>query len=199
MKRLMMTVAALGLLTTAAQAATTLYKRGAWETYITRATDNRPMCGMKVEGRGTMLTIKYSGDQIFLQMYKMGWSIPAETEIPGWLQFDNSQRFPMIGTGYMHRSGAGYVEFTVKQGTEVEFLSLFGDADKMVLGFDQGTQVPFTVNMNGSRGAAQSFKGCVVAIDTPEPQPFAKPAPQLPQPFGKPPVQPTTKKDDGSV
>jgi len=76
---------------------------------------------MVVLGRGTSLMVKYNGGDIFMQVYKDGWSIPAETEIPGWLTFGNSQRYPMIGTGDMHRNGVGYVEFTVKSGPEAPF------------------------------------------------------------------------------
>ena len=200
MRRFLLTAAALALLTTAATAApTTLYKGGAWETFITTNVENKSQCVMVVLGRGSSLMVKYAGGDIFMQIYKDGWSIPADTKIPGWLQFDNSQRYPMMGAGDMHKPGTGYVEFHVKEGSENGFLDLFAAANKMVLGFDQGTQPPFSVNMNGSRGAALAFGRCAKAIDTPEPQPYAKPAPQAPQPFGKP-TQPTAPvKDDGSV
>lgn len=101
----------------------------------------------------------------------------------------------------MHSTRIGFVEFAVKEGSEKGFLNLFGDANKMVLGFDQGTQVPFIVNMNGSRAAAVMFARCAKVIDTPEPQPFA--TPPAPQPFGNgsTPVkkQDRAKPDDGSI
>jgi hypothetical protein len=80
--------------------------------------------------------VKYSGSDVFLQLYKYGWSIPRDTKIPSWLQFDNSQRFPMIGYGDNHRNGMGYVEYTVENGKEADFLSLFSDANRMILGFE---------------------------------------------------------------
>ena len=114
MKRSLLAAAALLLMATGAEAAkpTTLSRSGAWETYITRNSDSKPMCGMKVTGRGSVLTIKYSGSEIFLQIYKEGWQIPENTDIPGWLQFDSSQRYPMIGSGSMHTTGMGWLAAT---------------------------------------------------------------------------------------
>jgi hypothetical protein len=49
MKRTLLVAAAVLLMSTAAQAQKTLYRGGAWETYITKNTDNKFMCGMKVK------------------------------------------------------------------------------------------------------------------------------------------------------
>ncbi|MDE5446462.1 hypothetical protein GWG65_34900 [Bradyrhizobium sp. CSA207] len=168
------------LMATTAQAATVLQKSGAWQTYITKNSDGKPMCGMLVLGRGSSLMVKYSsGGEIFIQIYKDGWSIPHGTEIPGYLTFDNSQRFPALRFGSMHKDGTGYVEFTIKAGTEADFIDLSKTARKMVVGFDQGTQLPFEVNMQGSRAAASMFGRCATSIDqiaADAPQPFANAA-----------------------
>jgi len=74
-------------------------------------------------------------------------------------------------------------------------------ANTMVVGFDQGTQRPFIVDMTGSRDVAVTFTRCAMHLDAnakPSPQPFVK---DTPQPFGKQPTKtaPTQKKDYGSV
>jgi hypothetical protein len=162
--------------------ATTLYKGKVWQTYVVKDTDNRPMCGMQVNGSDSALFMKYAGNEVFLQLYKLGWSIPKGTEIPGWLKLDND-RFPIIGVGNTTEdTRTGYVEFFVKEGTETEFLNRLTDTKAMQIGFDQGTEKPFNVVMLDSRDAVKTFMDCAKVIDTPTPQPFAQPA-KGPQPF----------------
>ena len=89
--------------------------------------------------------MKYAGNEVFFQLYKLGWSIPKGTEIPGWLKLDND-RFPMIGVGNTTEdTRTGYVEFSVKDSTETEFLNRLTDTKAMQIGFDQGTEKPFNV------------------------------------------------------
>jgi hypothetical protein len=203
MKRslLLATAAALLMATSPASAFRSLYKGGAWQTYITTSdSDGKPLCGMSTSGNGATLHVKYTSHaKLFIQIFQDGWSIPPGTAIPGYLIFDKSEKFPAIGTGYKDKDGQSYVEFTIKSGTEIDFMGLVADADKLIVGFDQGTQNPYRVNMTGSRMAAKALGSCADFVDALEtaPQPFAKHAPQpfdtKPQPFN--PEQPAKLKD----
>jgi len=204
MKRTLLAAAAVALLATSAQAVTpktTLSRSGVWETFITTNDNGVTICGMQVNGRDSSLMVKYTGEQIFIQIFKAGWKIPNGTKISGSFIYDR-ERFPANGTGYVSDVGHSYVEFKIKAGGEAEFIRQFTEANTMVVGFDQGTQRPFIVDMTGSRDAAVTFTGCAMHLDAnakPSPQPFVKD--DTPQPFGKQPTKtaPTQKKDDGSV
>ena len=203
MNRTLLAAGAVALLATSAQAVTpktTLSRSGVWETFITTNDNGVTICGMQVNGRDSSLMVKYTGEQIFIQIFKAGWKIPNGTKISGSFIYDR-ERFPANGTGYVSDVGHSYVEFMVKAGGEAEFIRQFTEANTMVVGFDQGTQRPFIVDMTGSRDAAVTFTRCAMHLDAnakPSPQPFVK---DTPQPFGKQPTKtaPTQKKDDGSV
>ena len=217
MKRSLLAAAAMLLLATTANAtnnAKILSRSGAWETYITTSDKGNPLCGMQVFGSNSAMMIKYFvGSEMLIHIYKIGWRIPDGTKIPGYIRFDNGERVEVSGFGGKStgQSGISYVEFRIKVGAESEFLNEFGAANKMVIGFDEGTQLPFHVNMSGSRTAAGMFGKCMAYIDgkaADAPQPFAKPP--TPQPFGQQPAQPfgngstqpvkkPGKRDDGSV
>lgn len=197
------TLASVALLSPA-KAANTRYlsQKGAWSTFIADAdTDGKPICGMQVVGRGVSLMVKYqNGDQLFMQIFKYGWNIPSGTDIPGYLAFDKSEHFPFEGKGGKGPNGEGVVTLGIKPGTEEDFLGVMADADKMIVGFTQGTQPPLIADMAGSRDAVNVFRACSSKIDqiaADAPQPFAKQT--APQPFGNNPVQqqPAAKRDDG--
>jgi hypothetical protein len=151
MKRALLAAATVALLATSAQAATpktTLSRSGVWETFITTNDKGVTICGMQVNGRDSSLMVKYTGEQIFVQIFKAGWNIPNGTRISGSFTYDR-ERFPANGTGYVSNVGHSYVEFMIKAGGEAEFIRQFTEANTMVVGFDQGTQRPFIVDMTG--------------------------------------------------
>ena len=189
------------LMATTAQAQTTyLSHKGAWATFVVKADNGRLQCGMQVLGNGSSLMVKYAtGDQIFLQVFKDDWRIPKGTDIPGYLAFDNSERYPFEGVGGPGPNGEGVVTLGIKPGTEDAFLSLMADANKMTIGFTEGTQPPLVANMSGSRDAVAMFRKCSTGIDAvaaAAPQPFGKPAPQ---PFNSAPAAKPARKDDGGI
>jgi hypothetical protein len=206
MKRSLLAAAAMLMAATTAQAGTTyLSRKGFWSTFVSTSIETgAPICGMQVLGNNSSLMVKYSGSDIFIQVFKIGWSIPDKTPIPLYLAFDNGPQFHAEGvSGKDARDGASYVEFWIKDGGEAKFLDQFSEADKMIVGFDTGTQPPFGVKMAGSRTAADVFRLCSARIDAnAAAQPYARQEKREPQPFGKkdqPAVKPAAKKDDGSI
>jgi hypothetical protein len=82
------------------------------------------------------------------------------------------------------------VEFTLKGDLIGDFLHEFGEANRMWVRFDAGTEQPWVADMVGSRKAAAMFKNCVASL------------PQPTQPFAQQPSQPyssASKKDDGGI
>jgi hypothetical protein len=182
----------------AASGETVLHQGPVWRTYITTNTDTGiPLCGMQVNGNGSALILKYTtSGKMFMHIFKNGWSIPNGTKIAGYIAFDNSGQFPTVGAGYT-KQGNSLVEFFVKEDTEIDFLNLFKQAKKMIIGFDEGTQPPLTVDMTGSAEAATVFASCSAQIDKlAAQQPFGKPNNQ--QPFNAPKSD-AVKRDDGGI
>jgi hypothetical protein len=68
-------------------------------------------------------------------------------------------------------------------------LKVFGDADKLTVNFPQGDEPQWTTKMEGSRKAANAFRGCMHDV-----QQTAGTQPVLPQPTGNARV-----KDDGGI
>ncbi len=210
MKRILMASAAVLLMATSAQAEPKVLSRsGAWTTFYTVNDTNIPMCGMSIEGHltggATRLFVKYNagGDKLFIQIYNDGWRIPENTEIPGYIVFDTSPRFPFTANGGMSsRTRSGVVTLSIAADAALDFLHEFSEAKKIIIGFDSGTQTPMELNMQGSRDAANVFKRCNASIDeaaAKAPQPFAKK--DTPQPFDNATGQKSVvkKKDDGSI
>lgn len=209
MKRLLAAALALSL-STPALAAMQEVRSGAWTTFGGLSTKGVPTCGMSVSGRDRNFYIKYQSSidstAIYFQMYRNTWHFGEGNDVPMKLGFDNGE--PMLSGSavtYGTPDGRGYVEFHIEGKLIGDFLHEFGEANKMWIRFDSGTEDGWVADMAGSRKAMQMFLGCISKMEKPT-QPFgeskAQPAPT--QPFGDKkvpttPVKPTAKKDDGSV
>jgi hypothetical protein len=200
MKRTLLAAATVALLATSAQAVTpktTLSRSGVWETFITTNDNGVTICGMQVNGRESSLMVKYTGEQIFVQIFKAGWNIPNGTKISGSHTTANASR-PMGRLRVRRRPQLCRVQDQGWRRGRV-YPSVHGSQPWW--SFRSGPQRPFIVDMTGSRTAAVTFTRCAMHLDAnanPSPQPFVK---DTPQPFGKQPTKtaPTQKKDDGSV
>jgi hypothetical protein len=87
-------------------------------------------------------------------------------------------------------------------------LDLFADANAMTMGFKEGSEPPWAINMRGSRETVDSFAKCVIALgQTPgTTQPFGSSKPSATpanpsQPFGgsKPATTTPRPRDNGGI
>ncbi|MCK1516277.1 hypothetical protein IVB22_27965 [Bradyrhizobium sp. 190] len=225
MKRSIAAIIAASVLASTAPASATndlryLHRSGYWKTFVTTTHNGTPLCGMQSDFgqngiiEGTLMVKFIKGDQhVLVHVFKTSWRIPKDITIPVYMTFDNSQPFTATATGMVTQSGLSYVEFGIASDFLLNFFRLFAGANRMTLGFSEGSEQPWTTGMIGSREAVGSFTNCITTVSPPatsstQPhgggatQPYGR-APST-QPFGaKPaPTQPASrpvKRDDGSI
>ncbi|MGY8679783.1 hypothetical protein Q2941_18585 [Bradyrhizobium sp. UFLA05-153] len=208
------------LMATAAQAAsvddnkTTLRTAGYWTAwYDPSNADGKPMCGMRQSldasnGATGGVMIKYvPGGNIFVQIYKSNWAIPAGTDVPIYVQFDNGNQYPVTAGGSPAPSGAGlgsWIHFHIADSFSKSFIELFMTGNTMTVGFREGSERPWPVTLYGSSEVGEAFRKCALVLN--ERQPKAT------QPYGTKPTQPfsggngattngakPSKRDDGGI
>ena len=205
MKRLMMTAAALALLTTAAQAKPhTLFKGTYWQTFgMASNDDGQPMCGMRTGGDVTRLYIKWTPQNgMKVQVWKSNWRLAEGTEVPFVLGFfdgakpgDNITLSTDGGLAEPTEGGIGTSVFmTVSNENMAKLLKVFGDADRMTVNFPQGDEPQWNAKMEGSRKAADEFMHCMYVVQQNIPTSPVKPT----QPTGKTTPKANVK-DNGGI
>jgi hypothetical protein len=171
MKRLLLTTAALALLTTAASAGneTTLYKGKYWEAYAIGAnSDGKPMCGMSASNGHVQFLVKWDVDDgMFLSVYKDTWRLPKNANVPVDFYFvdddgPNSATFS-IKNAFVSpiEIPGGSLVANVKDADSDNVLEAFGAAERVIISFPAGNEQPWTVPMEGSRKASIAFKACM--------------------------------------
>ena len=178
MKRLI-AAAALMLLTTAAHAGQAskmipFYKGKFWLTYgMSSNNDGVPMCGMQTTGSDRLFYIKWiPTNGMIVQAWKQNWRLPEGSEVPFKLDFvdnanaDNNRTITAeAALGTPSDAGRGSSVFmTIEDGEMGELLRVFAEADKMTLRFPAGDEPAWDAKMEGSRKAAEAFRGCIMGI-----------------------------------
>ena len=206
MKRSLFAAAATLLVATTPQAAKSDYvnlkSKGNWTAFYTVSNQGNPLCGMTTywlnnrDGTAATAHLKYtSGSVITVQLFKSGWRIPKGTTVNVSISFDNSQQFAVGAKSGIYENDA-YLQFDVKEGTEADLLGLIADAREFKINFPDGDEPTWVAKMYGSREVSDAFRRCAFALDKNAPtQPTGKAAPTQPTK----PMQPATKRDDGSV
>ena len=177
MTRLVVTAAALALLTTAAQATSkpyTFYKGGYWETFgMVSNSDGDPMCGMQTSGANNQFYVKWTPTNgMVVQVWKSNWRLSNETNVSFSLEFSDNEkpddhRTLNTDTGWATRTkdGSGSSLFmAVANDSMAELLKVFSDADTAVITFPEGDEPSWSVKMDGSRKATNEFMHCMYAI-----------------------------------
>jgi hypothetical protein len=175
MKRLMMTAAALALLTTAAQADATLYNGKAWNTYYVSDTydTHTPLCGIMAkltDAVGGSVMVKYaSTNGVTVQAWKQGWSMPAGTTVPFSTELydkDSDITTPIDATEAksLTDNGGAFVTMKILSPDVPRFIKAFGDADGMFFKFPYGTEPTWSIRMDDSRAAMKRFTACMQQI-----------------------------------
>jgi hypothetical protein len=187
MRSLIVAATAASLLTTAAQAETKVTaSAGNWRAWTGKSNESKtPMCGLGIFMSDRSFMIKWLNDgdnKIFLHVIKLSWKIPAETEVPIELKYDEDD-FTYGGTAWANGDNGFAINF--QDDFVGKFMREFRAAAHLYLSFPSGNEKPWALDMTGSRAIADVFAGCI--------QKLAGTAPtnrrQATQPFGK--VQPT--------
>jgi hypothetical protein len=175
------------------------------------------MCGMGsrinyTSGADGLFMVKFSGDDVFVHIFKTSWKIPSGTKIPIWLKFDRGEPLTTTASGGSPEDGGigGFVEFSIKPDFTKDFLGLFANANSMTLGFEQGSENPWAINMTGSREVAESFRKCSLELaqkpgstqpygNSGTTQPYGNKPARPSQPFGTQPTPKQQPRDDGGI
>jgi hypothetical protein len=156
--------------------------------------DNKLNCGMDaagvMNGQYALFSVKTSGDGLVFIIMKDGWKFPSSDSkngvvVPLTLGFDNNKD-AFIGAaarGYMGDGKYPTVAFFAPTDGDNaknadEFVEAFAHADSMWIKFENGNEQPWTVNMQGSRGAANAFRTCLASLPPSATQPYGNPATQ---------------------
>jgi hypothetical protein len=186
-KLLLTTVVAIAFAAPASAKVQFVSSYGVWTVYAGTTDKGKPICGMLIKDNtpaGRTLHVKaidgFGG--ILLMAWKPGWRIPDETEMPITLGFDRDTFGSTTAYGYTSAGDeSSHIEFRVVEGpATAKFLEEFAHADVMVLRFDSGSEVPWSMKMDGSRKAANDFAYCMAkyirpATTQPYPQASTQP------------------------
>jgi hypothetical protein len=220
MKRSLLAAALLAATATTALAASAsnsvvLRTAGYWKAYYDPSNSGgKPMCGMVsmidyTNGATGSFMVKYApGGDLFVDVYKTSWAIPKDTAVPIFLQFDRSAPLTVTALGNPAETYSGsFVQWPIKDDFIKSFIDLFANANSMTLGFQQGSEKPWAINMSGSREVAESFRKCVTMLSQGPSQPYGSSSPSQPyggaqppqpsQPFGG--SKPAPKANDGGI
>jgi hypothetical protein len=154
MKRLLLTAAALALLTPAAQAGTAkpyiLHQGKYWQTYaMTKNNDGIPMCGMQTMGDRSSFFIKWTpSGGMWIQIWKYEWRLTAATGVSFQLEFiDNAKpgenETLTTKNGWATPSDSGYgssLYVNIDGEDHSRLLQVFGEADRVLINFLDGDE-----------------------------------------------------------
>jgi len=185
--------------------------RGNWKAYRTTSSTGKTLCGMTTVDNSTdSFYLKYgSGDAQFVgQIVKYSWHFPPYNKaikIPLTIGVDRNPIISGNAVGYAEPFSTGgrtyqmpIVEFHLGFDKVNGFLDDISLASKMWLRFDQGSEKPWVLDMEGSAVVAIVFKGCASDLmklsnaTPPATQPYDHAAPAQPS---QPSTQPYTKAD----
>lgn len=134
----MVAIAALSQGAARASDITMLGTFGAWQAYGGLSEDGKGLCGIVETGNdGRSIYLKYFGgtEQLVIQLFKQGWSIPNGIEVPAELQFGNFSPWTVRAHGYRST-----VEFVVPLAQLHQFSLEFRAASEYRLTFLTGTE-----------------------------------------------------------
>jgi len=184
---------------TAAAETKTIATAGNWVAFAGRDEENRPVCGVRASDpenspNRRVLMVKWwsGGTNLAIQAAKVSWRIPAGTQMRMTLRFDGGA--PLSGTGQVHANRPNMVHIGINPEATLGFVVDFVTAKAMTMSFPDGSEHPWSINMQGSGTTGRALVDCISAIngiDKEESrQPFAPDAPSTSAPPARAP-QPT--------
>ena len=155
-----------------------------------------PLCGIRSSGgNGRMFFIKWfkGSEDLTVQIFKEGWSIPANVTAEIVMRFDRSA--PWTVTSRPLDKAGNMLQFTIKHDTVRDFTRSFTQSSTMVIDFPGGSEASWEARLNGNSAAINLLAKCVTTLagqgDTTNPyayvfNQFASPTTPATQPFAPP-------------
>jgi hypothetical protein len=165
---------------------------GYWSVLSGLADDGKPACGVVTSfpaiGATQVFTLKWhDGQNIFLQLFKQNWKVPANYPVDVSIQFDSLTPWTakFLGRG---EDGDG-IEVMMPSDKLERFATEMRFARTMIVRFPTGTEPPWVANMTGSNQAERAMGQCIMA-SRPATLPYVPQPPVASQPFVAPPASP---------
>jgi hypothetical protein len=150
---------------------------GSWVAFTGKANDGKPVCGMTASNTttGRFINIKWfkGNKHLTLQAFAKGWNLPVGVQMPVHVNFDESdERREFVGIGNKGgKSTYDFVEFRLHGDFFTDFMEEVGGANRMIITFPDGNELPWAVDMTGSRDISRVFTNCIAnTLPTPAPQ-----------------------------
>lgn len=167
---------------------------GAWKTIAGVANDGTTLCGAEVSGRDRIFMVKWfdGNDELFIQIAKIGWSIPDGQPVDVALQFDHLAPWRVKASGIQATPVTGsMIQFRIEGDNITAFMNELRFASHMSVVFPTGSEQPWSGSLKGSNVAVINMMQCVHSVlASHTSQPFvaapAQPRPEASQPFTAP-------------
>ena len=177
----------LAAMTTASQADVKLISQsGYWAAFGGLASDNMtPLCGVRTgfPALGRIFMVKWQpGHDIFIQLYKEGWTVPLNMPVDVQIQFDRAAPW----TGKAVGKGGTGIELIVPGGRLEPFLNELRFASSMAVTFPTGSEPAWIADMTGSNAAILGMMKCYQSFN---PRPAVNSQPYVGSPT-VPPARP---------
>jgi hypothetical protein len=147
---------------------------GVWTTYSDVTKKGETVIGMYTVGaNNSAFYIKYFAgeNRLYVQIFKDGWQFPeGGVDVSFRITFDNSSEpYSATGRARMDSGKAGQtfalVESFIADPTLAgNFVSDMMKADKMTVTFEQGDEMPWVADMQGSREAGTAFTDALKSL-----------------------------------
>jgi hypothetical protein len=176
----------------------TFAKAGLWEAFGGVGDNNSVMCGLSTGFRdGRFFGIKYFKglDHFTIQLIKPTWNIPLKTPISMVISLGTNRPWSAKALGYNK-----IVELSIGNNSLKNFMDEFRYSNNMVIHFENSTEPPWNVSLQGTNQIVTEFSKCVLFLtnDNPIHQPFSTPTQPFPLPPQSQPFAPTPTPPAGS-
>jgi hypothetical protein len=169
----------------------TIATAGNWTAFAGRDEENRPVCGVRASDpensptrRVFMVKWWSGGANLAIQAAKASWRIPAGTQMRMTLRFDGGT--PLSGTGQVHANRPNMVHIGINPEATLGFVVAFVTANAMTVSFPDGSEHPWSINMQGSATTGRALVDCISTLSRIDKedsrQPFAPDAPSTSAP-----------------
>jgi hypothetical protein len=152
--------------------------------------DGKPTCEMANRADIRTFLIRWNvGSELFIQVSKDNWKVPAGLEMPLAIRFDQEVPFKFTAKGKPDQPR--WIEFLIGDAADARhFVDQVSTAAKLSVSFPGGSEREWVLNMDGSDTIARKFTECVAALKK-------KYVEGATQPFGsQQPIDKSPSKDD---
>jgi hypothetical protein len=140
-------------------------RAGAWSAAAGGASDTgKPMCQMTNNSDIRSFHIKWLPvDDLFINIGKDNWKVPAGVEMPLVIRFDQETPFKVTANGAADYPR--YIGLKIDDAADARrFMEQFKTAAKLSISFPGGSEREWVLSMDGSDTIAQKFTECIAAL-----------------------------------